>query len=43
VAAAVGLALFFGGAITTHMRAREYYSSSYPAVYLPLAVGSLVL
>jgi hypothetical protein len=42
VAAAVGVILFFIGAIITHVRAR-WYSFSYPSVYLLLAVGSLVL
>ena len=41
-AAVVGVILFFVGAIITHLRAR-WYSFSYPAVYLVLAVGSLVL
>lgn len=42
VAAAVGVILFFIGAIITHVRAR-WYSFSYPSVYLLLALGSLVL
>jgi hypothetical protein len=42
VAAAVGVMLFFIGAIITHVRAR-WYSFSYPSVYLLLAVGCLVL
>ena len=41
VVAAVGVILFFIGAIITHVRAR-WYSFSYPSVYLLLAVGSLV-
>ena len=39
-AAAVGVILFFVGAIITHVRAR-WYSFSYPTVYLVLAMGSL--
>ncbi|WP_199433316.1 DoxX family protein [Qaidamihabitans albus] len=42
VAAAAGLVLFFTGAVITHLRAREY-SLSYPAAFLLLAAGSLVL
>jgi len=42
VAAAVGVILFFIGAIITHVRAR-WYSFSFPSVYLLLALGSLVL
>lgn len=41
-AAAVGVVLFFVGAIITHVRAR-WYSFAYPSVYLGLAVASLVL
>jgi hypothetical protein len=41
-AAAIGLILFFVGAIITHLRARDY-SLGYPATYLLLAVGTLVL
>ena len=42
VVAAVGLALFFVGAIVTHLRA-HWYAFTYPAVFLLLAVGSLGL
>ncbi len=41
-AAAVGLALFFVGAIITHLRARQY-SLAFPFAYLLLAVAALVL
>ncbi|MGI8690690.1 MAG: DoxX family protein [Thermomicrobiales bacterium] len=41
-AAAVGLILFFVGAIITHLRARDY-SLAYAAVYLLLTVTALVL
>jgi len=41
VAAAVGLVLFFVGAIITHIRA-HYYSFTAPAAFILLAVGSLV-
>jgi hypothetical protein len=42
VAAAVGLVLFFVGAIITHIRA-HWYSFTTPAAFLLLAVGSLGL
>jgi hypothetical protein len=41
-AAAVGVVLYFVGAIITHVRAR-LYAIGYPAVYLTLAAGSQVL
>jgi uncharacterized membrane protein YphA (DoxX/SURF4 family) len=42
VAAAVGLVLFFIGAIITHVRGR-FYSFAYPVSFLALAVAALVL
>jgi hypothetical protein len=42
VAAAVGVVAFFVGAIVTHVLAR-WYAVGYPAAYLVLAAGSLVL
>jgi DoxX-like family len=42
VVAAVGLVLFFVGAIVTHLRA-HWYSFAQPAAFLLLAVGSLGL
>jgi hypothetical protein len=42
VVAAVGLVLFFVGAILTHIRA-HWYSFSYPVAFLLPAVGSLGL
>jgi hypothetical protein len=43
VAAAVGLVLFFVGAIITHLRAHAAARSyAYPAAFLLLAAGSLV-
>lgn len=41
--AAIGLILFFVGAIVTHLRAREYPSLSFPGAYLLLAVAALGL
>ena len=43
VAAAVGLVLFFFGAIAAHIRARDYVSIPFPGVFLLLAIASLVL
>ena len=42
-AAAVGLVLYFIGAIYTVLRARCYNQLPYPGVYLALAAGSLAL
>lgn len=41
-AAALGLTLFFVGAIATHLRAHNH-ELAFPGAYLALAVGSLVL
>ncbi|WP_438489760.1 DoxX family protein [Streptomyces sp. S186] len=43
VAAAVGLVLFFVGAVVAHVRVRAYATLAGPAGYLGLAVASLVL
>jgi hypothetical protein len=43
VAAAIGLVLFFIGAITAHVRAREFATIPFPGMFLVLAVASLVL
>lgn len=43
LAAAVGLMLFFIGAMAVHMRARVLYNLAFPGFYLALAIGSLVL
>jgi len=43
VAAAIGLVLFFVGAIAVVIRARWYSHLSWPVAYLLLAVASLVL
>lgn len=42
IAAALGIVLYFVGAIITHVRAR-WYDISYPSIYLLLATGSLGL
>ncbi len=41
-AAAVGVVLYFAGAVITHLRAR-WYDVSYPSTYMVLATASLVL
>jgi hypothetical protein len=43
VAAALGLILFFVGAIVTAVRARWYAHIAFPAAWLALAMASLVL
>ncbi|MFF0629160.1 DoxX family protein [Streptomyces sp. NPDC004296] len=43
VAAAVGLVLFFVGAVVAHVRMRAYSTMVGPAGYLGLAVASLAL
>lgn len=43
VAAAVGLVLFFTGAVVTHLRARAYRSLPSPVLFLALAAATLAL
>jgi hypothetical protein len=43
IAAAIGLVLFFIGALATHVRARVLYNLGFPGVFLAFAVASLVL
>lgn len=43
IAAAVGLVLFFVGAIGAHIHAGVYYNIAFPGSYLSLAIASLVL
>lgn len=44
IASAVGLTLFFAGAIITHLRARDYsLGNGVPVVFLALAVAALLL
>ncbi len=42
-AAAIGLVLFFIGALVTHVRARVFSNIAFPGFYFALAVASLVL
>ncbi|MET7862753.1 DoxX family protein [Micromonospora taraxaci] len=41
LAAAVGLVLFFVGAILAHARARVFHNIAFPAVFLVLAVAAV--
>lgn len=41
LAAAVGLVLFFVGAVAAHVRARVFHNIAFPAAFLCLAVASL--
>ena len=41
--AAIGLVLFFVGALITHVRARVLYNIAFPGFFFALAVASLVL
>lgn len=43
LAAAIGLVLFFTGAVATHVRARVFCNIAYPGTLLALAVASAVL
>lgn len=43
IAAAVGLILFFTGALVVHLRARVLYNLYFPGMFWLLAVASLVL
>jgi DoxX-like protein len=41
LAAAIGLVLFFLGAVGAHVRARVWHNIAFPVVFLALAVASL--
>jgi DoxX-like family len=43
IAAAVGLVLFFVGAVATHLRARVLYNIAFPGAYLFLSAATLAL
>jgi DoxX-like family len=43
IAAAVGLVLFFLGALGAHLRARVFHNLAFPAAFLALAAASLAL
>ena len=43
IAAAIGLVLFFTGALIVHIRARVFYNLAFPGTFWLLATASLVL
>lgn len=43
IAAAVGLVLYFVGAVAAHVRARVFDNIAFPGGYLALSISSLVL
>jgi hypothetical protein len=43
IAASIGLALFFAGALATHIRARVFHNIAFPGMYFALAVASVAL
>jgi DoxX-like family len=43
IAAAIGLVLFFVGAVVTHLRARVLYNVAFPGAFLGLSAASLAL
>ncbi|ODQ84785.1 DoxX family protein [Mycolicibacterium holsaticum] len=43
IAAAVGLVLFYCGAIFAHLRAGVFYNLAFPAAFLAFAAGTLTL
>jgi hypothetical protein len=43
IAAAIGLVLYFIGAVIAHLRARVLYNIAFPGAYLGLSAASLVL
>ncbi|MFJ1547714.1 DoxX family protein [Streptomyces sp. NPDC088246] len=42
-AAAIGLVLFFAGAMAAHFRARVFHNIAFPGAYLAMAIASLGL
>jgi len=43
VSAAIGLVVFFVGAMLAHLRARVFYNVAFPGTFLALAISSLTL
>jgi len=43
IAAAIGLVLFFAGALTAHVRARVFHNIAVPGAYFALAAAALAL
>ena len=42
-AAAIGLVVFFAGALASHMRAHAFHNIGVPSAYLALAISSMAL
>jgi hypothetical protein len=42
-AAAIGLVVFFAGAVTTHVRARVFHNIAFPGAFLTLATAATAL
>ncbi|MPZ85583.1 MAG: DoxX family protein [Actinophytocola sp.] len=43
IAAAIGLVLFFVGALAAHVRARVFHNIAFPGAYVALAIASAAL
>ncbi|MEV1331667.1 DoxX family protein [Micromonospora costi] len=43
IAAAIGLVVFFAGALATHVRAGVYHNIAYPGAFFALAIASTAL
>jgi DoxX-like family len=43
IAAAIGLVLFFTGALAAHVRVRPFHNIAFPAIYFALAIASAAL
>ena len=43
IAAAIGLVLFFTGALATHIRAHVFHNIAFPGAYFALAIASAAL
>jgi hypothetical protein len=43
VAAAIGLVLFFAGALATHARARVFHNIAFPGIFFALAIAAAAL
>jgi len=43
IAAAIGLALFFTGALAAHVRPRVFHDIAFPGAYFALAIASAAL
>jgi len=43
IAAAIGLVLFFAGALATHIRARVFHNIAVPGIFFAQAIASAAL